>query len=280
MIVWSFFSRFFSKKKPQPELQQKPESPWTDNETTFKVGQPWSRPLPAVDIPSTALPTDIAPPIPPYDPALNLWERCMRHMRSKGMVIDSQIGGGNIIFVSGYGLNGTPNDDRPNIWNDLVFVARNTAVGWTIPFAAECTTSPGSAPSLAKDALERGGIACIVPGQYFAWMLGYHKEAVYGKSHPAFVQRKVVSYTRDFNQDLSPAGDKVHSGVIGANIHAQGEGKDGENVNYNSEGCLVLRLFAKLQELRFLVKDFNSYKENGRSTIFAGTIIKGSDLPD
>lgn len=277
--LFSFFSGLFSKKKPQPAPPQKPEILEEDwHEGPIPSPLKWDK----VNAPSAA---DFEreylnkPPPPPSDPLLKLWLRCQVHMTRNGMVVDFEPGGGNIIFVSGYGLGGQPNDNKHNLWNDLVFIARKGEFGWNVVFAAECTTAPGTLPAFSKTALQRGGIARVVPNQYFAWMHGFHKKSKYGEKHPAFVQREPVTITRDFNQDLSTAGDKVYTGKYGINIHAQPDGKDAELVNFNSEGCLVLRHFNELQEMREITKDFNSYKKTGPGTIFAATIIEGSALP-
>lgn len=274
-ILWSFFKAIFSKKETPPPTLERLEEDWH-----------YTAESPAADSakvvlppPEKAWPSPSDPvPDPPSTPIGMLLAKCLEYMERKGYVIDREIGGGNIIFVSGYGLDARPNDDKPNLWNDLCFVARMTEDGWTVPFTAECTTAPGTAPALSKDAKERGGVARIVPNQYFAWKIGFHKKAKYGTKHPAFVQVEKVWFSRDFNQDLAINGDKVYFDIIGMNIHAQGPGKDSPVVNFNSEGCLVLRYFTKLQELLALAKDFNIYKKSGPDTIFAATIIEGTDL--
>ena len=216
---------------------------------------------------------------PPTEPWLRLWLSCMASMTNKGHVIDSEIGGGNIVFVSGRNIDGMPADNARDEWNDFVFVARKGELGWYVPFGAKCTTEPGIAPALSKDAKERGGVARIVPGQYFAWKLGFHKQSKYGKSHPAFVQAAPVWITRDHNQDLKWTGENAYHGMFGINIHAQGKGKASKKVGFNSEGCLVLESFDKLMELIEIAKDFNCAKQSGEDTIFAATIIEGLELP-
>lgn len=181
---------------------------------------------------------------------LVFWEsKILPFMRGAGFRVYDQVGDINIVFVAGHNVDGTPNDDAIDRWNDICLLVGMTTSGWKVLFCERATWTPGKIPTKSGNVLKRGGVACIYPGQYKAWANGFHKKAKYGDKHPALVQVAPIKYTRDFNQDFSRIGDRIYSGIIGINIHSTMEGFTRESLGSWSEGCAVIMNFARFQRL-------------------------------
>lgn len=231
---------------------------------------------PPVETPEPLMPPP--PPIPP-DPMLVLWEKCLAFYRKQGFFVFDRDDEINILFVSGVGLDGLPNDNKAGKWNDVCLIVRMVSGEWKVAYRGIATTAPGVVATKSKGAQKRGGVLHIVPGQYFAWSAGYHKPSVYGTSHPAMRQVAPITVTRDANMDFSRHGDRQYTGVYGANLHSTKPGITPEEVGLWSEGCATNRDFEHFQK-HFMSEVYNTaaYRDSKEKAIFAATFIEYPSL--
>lgn len=145
----------------------------------------------------------------------------------------------NVVYVEGMDADGTPNDDAPNVFNDLRLIVRvNRAGNPDIVEAWEGTTEPGRYYTAVK-VLDPRGAARVAFGQYKAWSVGTHNAS--GKTaHEALVQTAPIRVHRDLNQDFERIGDQVFEGIFGINQH-WGFDLPKADIGKASAGCLVGR---------------------------------------
>lgn len=204
-----------------------------------------------------------------------LVNKVIPYMISRGDSIDYL--GDNIVFVSGYLVDGVKNDNRIDRFNDVCIVftpSKDDPSGWMIRHRATCTTSPGLIPTQSGLSLKRGGVAHIKPGQYKAWRLGFHRPSKYGNSHPALVQVAPITIYRDFDQDGKPDMAKEYTGLFGINIHSTNVRYTNYRVGSFSEGCAVHRYWG-----HYISRFIPICREMSRKRdIFAVSFINGTDL--
>jgi hypothetical protein len=145
----------------------------------------------------------------------------------------------NVVYIEGMDADGEPNDDAPNVFNDLRLIARvNRAGNPDIVDAWEGTTEPGRYYTAVKK-LDPRGAARVAFGQYKAWSVGTHNAS--GKTaHEALVQTAPIRVHRDLNEDFERVGDQVFEGVFGINQH-WGFDLPKADIGKASAGCLVGR---------------------------------------
>jgi hypothetical protein len=158
-------------------------------------------------------------------------------MESLGYEVFRSAGELNIVYVEGAELDGTPNSDEADRWNDLgLLIAFNAEGVPEIVHRAVCTTEPGYAATMAQRARLLGGVARVQLSQYRAcWQMGYHKG---NPEHPALVQRAPMLVCRDRNRDGKRTGDALMP-ASGINQHGTRPGYLARLVGTWSEGCLV-----------------------------------------
>jgi hypothetical protein len=227
----------------------------------------------------------------PLELGNDLAGRIVRAMHSHGYRIDIGAGEVNIVYVEGLNVDGTPNDDAPNVFNDARFVirfetaapiaredgrkrpddgregpARRTQMlAPRIAGAWEATTEPGR--YWTEHRMNPKGAARIAFGQYRAWQVGVHNG-----HHEALVQTGgAVTVHRDDNEDFMRPGDAVDTGWFGINQH-HGYGLPRHDLGRSSAGCLVGRDIAGHRDFMALVKSDPRYRANNRF-IFTSTII-------
>lgn len=204
-----------------------------------------------------------------------LAKRLLRYMQSKDYAISTKIGELNIVYVEGMDIDGTPNVDAPDLWNDARFVIDFELETPRLLFAAVATTEPGKLATLSDDARKRGGVARIALGQYTAWKMGYHKQNKNGKNHPALVQCMPLPVHRDKNRDMKRTGDKIHIGYFGINQHSTRPGYTGNSVSNWSEGCLVGRNWEEHLKFIELLKTDPRYTPD---FIFTSAVLAGNEI--
>lgn len=145
----------------------------------------------------------------------------------------------NVVYIEGMDPDGVPNDDAPNVFNDLRLVLRvNRAGNPDLVDVWEGTTEPGRYYT-AVEKLDPRGAARIAFGQYKAWSVGTHNAS--GKTaHEALVQTAPIRVHRDLNSDFERVCDKVFEGVFGINQH-WGFDLPKADIGKASAGCLVGR---------------------------------------
>lgn len=164
-------------------------------------------------------------------------QKVIAYMESLGYAIDRQPGEMNIVYVEGAELDGTPNADEGDRWNDLGLLISFDPDGVPqIVHRAVCTTEPGYAATMAQRARLLGGVARVQLTQYLrCWQMGYHKG---NPAHPALVQRAPMLVHRDRNRDGKRPGDALMP-ASGINQHGTRPGYIARLIGTWSEGCLV-----------------------------------------
>jgi len=158
----------------------------------------------------------------------------------------------NVVYVEGMDPGGAPNDDAPNVFNDLRLVLRvNRAGNPEVAAEWEATTEPGRIHSQIE-LLDPRGAARIAFGQFKAWSVGTHM-AGRPSAHEALVQTRPIKVHRDLNQDFERTGDAVFEGLFGINQH-WGFDLPRSDIGRASAGCIVGRTKAGHREFMALCK--------------------------
>lgn len=201
-------------------------------------------------------------------------DKIVAYMAVKNYQINKNPGCCNIVYIEGVNEDGTPNKDLLDGWNDrrMVILFENGAP--VIVHNVEATTEPGAAATFSKAAKQRGGVARIAFGQFFAWQMGYHKRSPH---HPALVQAAPLPVHRDANQDGKRPRDPMFEGIFGINQHGTKPGAKITNVGTWSEGCLVGRDWAKHIEFITLLRQDPRYQKD-QKYIWCTTVINGDDF--
>jgi peptidoglycan hydrolase-like protein with peptidoglycan-binding domain len=170
----------------------------------------------------------------------------------------------NIVYVEGVDNDGlgTPNDNKPNVFNDLRCVIRIDGNGNPRLQAWEATTEPGrfytENPEPPGNHLP--GAARIAFAQFKSWAVGRHRPGTV-EEHEALVQVAPVTVYRDLNKDYQRAGDRTDTGIFGINQH-RAHDLPHDNIARSSAGCLVGRLPREHEAFMALAKADARYLAN------------------
>lgn len=178
--------------------------------------------------------------------------RIVRSLQARGYWLTRHPDCVNIVYVEGHDLDGRPNANPIDRYNDLrcVVAVRNGRP--ELLGAWPCTTQPGWHYILRplagiKDPVKAA--AHIALGQYKAWCVGTHNGST---PHEALVQRARLRIHRDANRDGQRDGDPVFERAdYGINQH---HGSNSATVGKYSAGCLVASSTAGHREFMTLVK--------------------------
>lgn len=179
----------------------------------------------------------------------------------------------NILYVEGMNEDGTPNDDAPNVFNDLrIVLSINRAGKPTIVAKWEATSEPGRYYTVVKK-LDPRGAARIAFGQYKAWSVGTHM-AGRPSAHEALVQTAPIKVFRDFNEDFE-RNDREFEGLFGVNQHWGYDIPRGD-IGRASAGCLVGRTKVGHREFMSLCKADPRYTANNSYRFMTGVLPASS----
>lgn len=178
----------------------------------------------------------------------------------------------NIVYIEGMDLDGTPNADSPNVFNDVRLVLKVVAGALQIVEGWDATTEPGRFYTEEKK-LDPNGAARIAFGYYKSWSIGTHMKGR-ASAHEALVQTAPVTIYRDLNADYEREGDKRYTGVYGINQH-WGFDMTKSNIGRASAGCLVGRAKNGHRAFMSLCKADPRYQANN-SYRFATTVLPAS----
>lgn len=215
------------------------------------------------------LETDLHKYFPLSDSGTDLTARTIRLMKRLGHWICRHPDCVNIVYLEGVNPDGTKNDDRPDVFNDLrmlIRVVRGKAVAEKV---WEGTTEPGR--HWTEKPMNPKGAARIAFGQYYAWSVGIHNN-----SHEALRQVEAVTVHRDLNKDYKRTGDKTETGVFYINQH-WGYDMPVSSLGNSSAGCLVGRTKSGHRDFMAIIKG-DARAEASRGYRFTTTIMDGSQL--
>lgn len=153
----------------------------------------------------------------------------------------------NIVYIEGMELNGMPNGNRPNCWDDIRTLIRVHASGQAEVLGAwEATTEPGQ--YWTDHPMNASGAFHIDLGQQTAWVAGEYHGA------EALTQARPLSGTRDGARHYARDGVRV-TGMYGVHHH-KGYDYAKNNIGKSSAGCQVGRTVAgHLEFMRILHTD-------------------------
>jgi hypothetical protein len=157
----------------------------------------------------------------------------------------------NIVYVEGVNVDGTPNGNPPNRFNDIRALLQVAPGGRPVLIEVwDGTTEPGRFFTEIDPHPE--GAARIAFGQFKSWGVGTHKAGT-PSAHEALVQREDVTVHRDLDRNFSRLGDRTFTGMFGINQH-WGFDMAVDNIGKASAGCLVGRTKAGHRAFMKLVK--------------------------
>lgn len=157
--------------------------------------------------------------------------RIVQAMKAHGYRVDEGPDMLNIVYIEGVDLDGTPNGNQPNHWDDVRMLIQVVDGQAKIVGAWEATTEPGE--YWTKNLMNPEGSFHVDIGQQTAWSLGsYH-------NREALIQARPVNGTRDNKRHYARDGKHV-SGFFGVYHHA-GYNYPKNNIGQSSAGCLVGR---------------------------------------
>ncbi len=164
-------------------------------------------------------------------------QKLVAYMERQGYQLFRKPGEINIIYAEGANLDGTPNRDENDRFNDLGLLLRFTGSGAPeIIHQAVCTTEPGAMATYSAQARQLGGVARVQLTQYRnCWKLGFHKS---NPAHPALVQCAPMLVHRDRNRDFKRTGDPLMP-AWGINHHGTRPDYVAKFVGMFSLGCSV-----------------------------------------
>ena len=153
-----------------------------------------------------------------------------------GVPLCDRQGALNIVYIEGANLDGTPNADRLDEWNDVRYLVGMQGGKWEILFSQTATTEPGR--FYTQNPMNKKGAARIGFGYHEpAWIEGLHKGI-----QPALVQRGPVRISRDANRDGKrnrKTEPEFASPPVGINHHSTNAKFDSDSIGRHSAGCLV-----------------------------------------
>lgn len=260
--------------EPPADGEFGPVSQWALGEFLAKVGLSTTTRLDAA-VARALLKADVTE-LFPLRPSGTLAGRIAAAMLRKGWWITRHPDCVNIVYIEGMDADGTPNDDAPNVFNDLRLVLRVNRDGQAeIAGSWEGTTEPGKYYTEIKKDDPRGA-ARIALGQYKSWCVGLHPRSKPAVAHEALVQVKDIVVYRDLNQDYERDGDPTDTGQFGINQH-WGYDMAKHDIGNASAGCLVGRTKAGHREFMALVKGDPRYGAS-RGFRFMTAVMLASDV--
>ena len=153
--------------------------------------------------------------------------------------VDRAVGQINAIYVEGVNLDGTPNKNRPQFFDDACFLVKFEKSVPVLAGAWKCTTQPGPYYTDEDHWLNAEGAANAEPAHHKdVWVVGVHNG-----DHVALVQRgNMIVVVRDKNSNHKrDPGEPRRKGFFGINCHGPRKREQVvELIGPYSAGCWVI----------------------------------------
>lgn len=184
----------------------------------------------------------------------------------------------NTDYIEGMDLDGSPNANRKNAFDDLHIIWKMVNGEPTLLFKALATTQPGARYTLRPINEEGAAIAAL--GYHKVWQTGYHRG-----NYPALIQTgaeievwrdNAHNYTRG---QVDRAGNpRLRKGWFGINQH-HGGNADRSDIGGHSAGCLVTKDEADHVRAMAIKKTDPRFEEN-RQYVFDACIMTAGQVLD
>lgn len=199
--------------------------------------------------------------------------KIIQAMQTRGYRVDFGDDVMNLVYIEGMELNGMPNGNRPNCWDDIRVLVRNGPAGQKILGAWEATTEPGAYWSAPEHRMNAAGAFHIDLGQQTAWVPGTYHDA------PALVQGKPIHGTRDGKVHYGRDGTKDF-GMFGVHHH-KGYDYPKSDIGKSSAGCQVGRTVAGHLEFWNILKTDKRFSETfvWTSTVLSAAWVTSAAAP-
>lgn len=211
-----------------------------------------------------------APPPPPAKPTSSddFAARVVRAMETLHFPVDRGSGELNIVYVQGADVDGTPNANRPNAFDDCRLLIGFEAGLPKLVGAWEATTHPGK--YWTQNRMNPAGAFHIALGPQEVWQHGEYHDA------PALRQVKDVRGTRDDNADMSTVGDAEDVGQFGVHHHG-GYDYPKDDLGRSSAGCQVGRSVSGHARFMALLQTDPRYKTDPKR-IWRSTVLTAAQV--
>lgn len=201
--------------------------------------------------------------------------RCYKWRQHIGAPVAIGEGEINTDYIEGMDLDGTPNANRKNAFDDLhvIYTFKNGVP--TLLHKAEATTQPGARYTLRPINPEGAAIAEL--GYQACWQPGLHRG-----NYPALIQTGgPIWVDRNPEKDYMRHTENRRHGWFGINQH-HGADAPRSDIGSHSAGCLVTRLVAEHVKMLGMKKTDPRYLANkkfvfGACIMTAGQVL-GVDL--
>ena len=212
---------------------------------------------------SAQLLLDVQKQAEPSSKKLTLAQRVVKVCNERGYTLNQSEWAVNIIGIEGLNLDGTPNSDAPDQWNDVVGLLTFKQGKPSFLCLYKCTTEPGS--TYTNRPLNPNGAARLQLGQHKGlWAVGLHR------GYEAMQQVGRATVVRDRNKNHSRDDVVTVEAGLGINLHTTKtsgwKGTDGPTVGPWSAGCTVIKDDADFLSFMKLIKQSAQYKANRRAT--------------
>lgn len=201
--------------------------------------------------------------------------RIIATMQAKGYAIDPVL---NIVAVSGMNLDGTTNNNRLGLWNDVILAVKPNG---EVMHIARGTTEPD--PHFVQNPLDRKGAAFLAFGQYRdAYQIGTHSGlSGTDNAHEALIQIAPIMVNRDSNGNgVRDAGDTVLSQGpkdAGLNWHSASPDSPLPAISRYSAGCIVTNDPREFRRFLQVIKSHPGYQQN-RLYRYTVTLLDGREV--
>jgi lysozyme family protein len=170
----------------------------------------------------------------------------------------------HLFYIEGCNLDGTPNDNRIDKWNDVRGILKFIDGEPQIVFKCKATTAPGIYYDRIHVIGGPQGAALIDFGYQVCWQVNIHHAGKPG-AHEALCQTGgACRVYRDFDKSFRRQNGHITTGWYGINHHSTGPGyhADPDSVGPWSAGCLVAEDYQDHLAWMRLVKTDSRYVAN------------------
>lgn len=198
-----------------------------------------------------------------------LVRRCMMVRLKNDWPIAKKAGEVNVDYIEGMDLDGSPNANRKNAFDDLhVLYGFKDGVPFLIA-KYECTTAPG--PRYTLKPINPSGAAIIDLGYQACWQPGLHRGA-----YQALVQTGGACRVWRDRAKTYKRGQGMQTGWFGINRHHGGNASR-TDIGGHSAGCLVTRLVSHHEESMRIVKADPRYLAN-KKFVFGTCVMTAAQV--